>query len=494
MTSSPVPTAEDLDRVDRELARRDFWEFFRYLDPEAIPSRWQEHAAGELRKFFHAWRAGKCPRLLLSAPPQHGKTRLVVTFLAWVLGCVPDAAVVYASFSKTLGERANQWLQRTLASARYREVFPHVRLPEGDIRVPGAKRRNLSLVELEGSDGQFRNTTVRGRINGEGFWLGVIDDPLKGHEEAESPLVRNRTWDWLVDDFTSRLKDDGAILGIGTRWHLDDPLGRLAAADLRTEALAYPALSEGAGDPLGRPEGEPLFPELKSLEFLLGQKSISTPASWSALYQQRPVPREGAVVKAEYLARRYRERGANPRRLSLSLDTAIKAEQRHDPTAALLFAEFEDHAELWDCRVGRFEFPELVRWTRDLAAGIPGLAALLVEDKGSGQQLLQQLRHEGGLPLVPVVPEGDKLTRMDTETPWLAAGNLRLPDDAPWVADFVAEVTTFPAAPHDDRVDALSQWLRWRREGETRLTDLSDACLAAAWGGGPTKESNRLRW
>lgn len=191
-------------------------------------------------------------------------------------------------------------------------------------------------------------------------------------------------------------------------------------------------------------------------------------SDWLALYQQRPAARGGTIVKSAWLANRYVRRGDAPLRVGQSWDTASKAKEWNAPSVCLTFAEFRDRAELWDVYLARVEYPELRRAAEGQARKWApyGLSVVLIEDKSSGQQLLQQLRKETSLPVIGVEPETDKETRLRTETDWLEAGNLWLPDatvGAEWLDAFLAELTTFPASTWKDQVDALSQWLRWRR-------------------------------
>jgi hypothetical protein len=122
--------------------------------------------------------------------------------------------------------------------------------------------------------GSFRNTTVSGQINGLELHFGVIDDPLKGRAEAHSLNARNRVWDWFADDFLSRFSKDAALLVVMTRWSVDDLLGGYMERFPDVRMLRYPAVAER--DERCRRKGDPLFPELKPLDFLLERKKLLT--------------------------------------------------------------------------------------------------------------------------------------------------------------------------------------------------------------------------
>jgi hypothetical protein len=129
----------------------------------------------------------------------------------------------------------------------------------------------------------------------------VIDDPIKGRAEAQSENTREKTWNWFTDDVLSRFSENAGLILIMTRWHVDDPAGRLIDhfGKRRVTIVRYPALAEE--NEKHRKIGEPLFPELKSLEFLLERKKLFTEASWSALYQQNPFIVGGGIFPIEKL-------------------------------------------------------------------------------------------------------------------------------------------------------------------------------------------------
>ena len=123
-------------------------------------------------------------------------------------------------------------------------------------------KRNSSLLEFIGCTGSFRNTTVNGQITGFGLDLGVIDDPIKGRAEASSLANRDKTWNWLTDDFFSRFSDQAGMVLIATRWHVDDPIGRWLIRFPETRSLKFKAIA--TGDEGWRKKGDVLFKEHKS--------------------------------------------------------------------------------------------------------------------------------------------------------------------------------------------------------------------------------------
>lgn len=283
----------DLDLLERQMqfeAHDSFHAFRRYINPKMKKGWWQRHAADQLLQWLADYHAGKRPTLVIQAPPQHGKSKLVVDFIAWMIGRHPELGYLYASVSKRLSTRANLAIQRIMDSDKFHGVFPHVRLTPRQIQA-GTERRTRSqdLLEFLGDGGgSFRNVTVNGAIVGEGLDIGIIDDPIKGRETANSETIRNKTWDWFTDDFLTRFADNGALIIILTRWHDDDPVGRLIKGDKegRVKVLRYPALATADAklmpdDPRVPGSGNALFSEHKSKSFLEERRDKMAPANWS---------------------------------------------------------------------------------------------------------------------------------------------------------------------------------------------------------------------
>ena len=198
------------------MARDDFGLFRQLIHPDMHWNWWTDEVARELNRFYLDLKEGRRPKVALMAPPQHGKTSATVDSIAWIAGKNPDLKTIYASYSDELGTAANRSLLRILTSDAFRKIFPELTV--------GASgwAANNNLIEFAGRRGSFRNTTVEGAVNGFGLDLGVVDDPVKGHAEANSKLQRDKTWDWFSHDFFNRFAKDAGLLTMMTRWHVDD--------------------------------------------------------------------------------------------------------------------------------------------------------------------------------------------------------------------------------------------------------------------------------
>ena len=457
-------TNEDLDLIEmywRVKARTCFWSFRRYMRPTMKIGWWQREVARELQTFYNELIAGDRPITLIQAPPQHGKSWQAVDFVAWLAGRDPDLRTIYSSFSERLGVRANLMLQRMYDSSKYQAIFPETRISARNaVTVSGQTLRNREILEYVGREGYFRNTTVRGSITGEGLDLSLIDDPIKGREEANSVTVRNKTWDWMTDDMMTRMSDEAGILGIMTRWHIDDPFGRLIKEmGSKVKVLRYPAIAER--DEAHRRKGEALFPEHKSLEFLLERKTAmkANPASWESLYQQNPIIVGGDMFKAEWW--QYLDVAPPIEWRAIYADTAQKTGQQNDYSVFQCWGKSRNgQAVLLDMLRGKFEAPELLErarafWAKHNAIQGQGtLRAFKIEDKSSGTGLIQQLKRQG-IPVIGIPREKDKITRAYDVAPYVASEQVILLRSAPNLSDFLAEAEAFPNGAHDDTLDPM---------------------------------------
>lgn len=465
MGSRPVFSAADLQLLDElaiREARESFWAFRRYMNPKMKIGWWQQEVAWHLQVFFEDLMAGKRPRLCIEAPPQHGKSDMIVEFLAWLAGKAPDKKQIYGSYSDRLGVRANLKLQRMLDTPKYRRVFPKTRLvlpaTQGGKRGDQNYVRSRELLEFPDFTGYFRNTTVRGSVTGESLDLGAIDDPIKGRQEASSPAVRDSSWEWFTDDFFTRFSEDAGLLIILTRWHVDDPVGRLQEVDKGLKLLKYPAIA--IEDELHRKKGEPLFPEHKSLEFLLERKAVLLPDSWESLYQQSPYIRSGGMFPRDKW--NFMEWMPAKGEIISSVrywDKAGTKEGSGAQTAGILMHSLKNGTYLIeDSHTARFSALERERRIKTIATLDGHTVRVYVEQEpGSGgkESAESTVRNLAGFNVEADRPTGNKELRAEPFAAQVQAGNVYLLT-AGWNKDFVNELEMFPNGPRKDQVDACS--------------------------------------
>jgi predicted phage terminase large subunit-like protein len=295
---------------------------------------------------------------------------------------------------------------------------------------------------------------------------GIIDDPLKGREAANSETVRNAVWDWLTDDFLTRFSDEAAMLVIMTRWHIDDPLSRLSEQlGDELKVVNYEAIADK--DEKHRKAGEPLFAELKSLTFLAGIKAIMATTSWLSLFQGNPSQQDGEIIHG-YWFKYYSQLPLIEYRC-IYADTAQKTKERNDYSVLECWGKgLDGRIYLIDLLRGKWEAPELEQrtiafWNKHKALNrqeTGQLRSLKIEDKASGTGLIQKIKSMVD-PLIPVIAvqrTKDKYTRVSDIVGYIEAGYVYLPENAPWLSDFVSECESFTSDDghlHDDQIDPM---------------------------------------
>lgn len=400
----------------------------------------------------------------MSCPPRHGKSELISKYLpAWFLGTFPDKRVILASyeadFAATWGRRSRSLLEQ------YGSWF--------GVKV-SASSSAADRWDIHGREGGMMTAGVGGPITGKGANLLLVDDAVRNAEDAASKTYRDKTWEWWRSTAYTRLEPGGTAIVIMTRWHEDDLAGRILA-DARQDGgedwtiVNLPALAE-ADDPLGREVGEALWPErfdeaaLQTIQRTLGSYL------WSALYQQRPVPAEGALFKAAWLrywtydeagmvVRKYLDRGVrcNPAnfRYFITVDLATSVKTTADFTVIAVWGDDrKGNLILMDLVRERMEGPDIVPRIRQLVerwdVGYVG-----IESTGFQLSTVQAARR-AGLVVREIKRKTDKITRAIPATVRMEAEQVWLPEKAPWLADVTSELLHFPAGQNDDVVDALS--------------------------------------
>ena len=442
------------------LARKSFYAFRHLIRPNLVEAWWQHDVARNLQRFYRDMVNGKRPALVIQAPPQHGKTEQVTDFIAWCAGQNPNLKTIFGSYSDDLGVRVNLALQRIYDSYRYKLAFGMTKLNDTAASTVSARwMRNSTLLEYVGYDGSFRNTTVQGPINGLGLDLGVIDDPMKGRAEAQSKVMRDKTWSWLTDDFFGRFSDNAGLLMIMTRWHLDDPLGRWIEHFPKTKVLSYPAIAEK--DERYRKKGEALFPELKPLSFLEARQKVLTQSGWQSIYQQSPIAAGGDMFPVD----RFKIIGSVDRsqvRNSVRYVDKAASDGTGDYSVAALVHDMRDGTTIVEDVIrGRWLAAE--RDTRIMQAAqrdkaiCQRYAIWFEQEPGSGgkESAEASVRKFKGFSAFADKVTGAKEVRAEPYAGAVQNGDVSLVAGA-WNREFLEEHEQFPFGTHDDQVDAAS--------------------------------------
>ena len=389
--------------------------------------------------------AGDTTKLMVFCPPRHGKSTLTtIHYPAYRLERDPSLRIVIGCYNQTLAEKFSRRI-RAICRQRGVELDP--------------ERQAVDDWQTTAGGG-LRAVGIGGGVTGQGFDLLIIDDPVKSREEANSEAYRERCWNWYREDMYTRQEPGAAIVLIQTRWHQDDLSGRILESEQSPDwtVINLPAEAE-VDDPLGRAVGAALCPDRYDLAALADLRATLGTEAYTALFQQRPQPAGGGMFKREWWQRYTSFDRAQARQVLQVWDTAFKAGATNDYSVCTTWALMPHGVYVLDCWRGRIEFPDLKRVARDQYTKWRP-SAVLVEDKASGQSLIQELRRESGLPVIPVRVDTDKVSRAAAVTPYVEARRVFLPEDAPWVGGFVDEHADFPAGVHDDIVDTTSMALK----------------------------------
>ena len=413
---------------------------------------------------------GKCKRLMIFMPPRHGKSMLASEYFpAWYMARNPEHQVIAATYAQGLADDFGRKVRNLISSSTFGEVFPATQLMDDSQSVNRFHLRDRGAYFAVGAGGP---------ITGRGAHLLLIDDPIKGREDAESDTMRRRLKDWYTSVARTRLMPGGAIVLIQTRWHEDDLAGWLLKEHAHEgwEVLNLPALAE-PGDPIGREEGEALWPACYPVDELQTIRRSVGGRDWSALYQQRPSAVEGSVFKRQHW-QYFTPTEHNPKALLESLgiirviqawDTAFKTGTLNDYSVCVTIGVAKTRYYVLDVWREKVEFPEL---KRALIAQSEKWAShsVLVEDTAAGQSLLQEMRRNTRLPLLAVQADRDKMARAHAITATHEAGLVHLPEGAHWLGDFVDEMASFPNAAHDDQVDGFVHAMAYAIKGKFGLS------------------------
>ena len=408
-----------------------------------------------------------------------------VLWPAWEWTRWPERRWLYSSYAANLSSRDSLVCRRLIESSWYRARWGHIFVLTGDQNVKARFENNRSGYRL--------SVSVGGSVTGEGGDRLVCDDPHKV-DEVLSDSIRTGTLDWWDTTMSTRVNDPKttAMVVVAQRCHQQDLSGHLLEQG-GWEHLCLPAEYEGPSrttsigftDPRKEP-GELLWPERFGRREIEEMKISLGSYGTAGQLQQRPSPAAGGIFRRDWW-RYYQPQGMNLPpvivRLPDGTQTSIVAIEAP--------ASVDEQIQSWDCSFkdlktsdyvvgqawgrigsifllghqirGRMDFPATMKAIREMSEKWPQTFGKLIEDKANGSGLIQMLQHQ--IPgIIPVNPQGGKLTRARAISPLVEAGNVYLPhpDFAPWVPDFIEECAAFPNGAHDDQVDAMTQaLLRW---------------------------------
>jgi predicted phage terminase large subunit-like protein len=398
-------------------------------------------------------------------PPRYLKSLVAsVAFPAWCLGRQPSAQILCVSYAQDLADKLARDCRRIIASGWYQRTFP-TRL--------SAQRQAVPEFETT-QHGCRLATSVGGVLTGRGADIIIIDDPLKP-EEALSEAQRRAANEWYDHTLYSRLNDrqKGAIVLIMHRLHEDDLVGHVLAQE-DWEVVRFPAIAEEdetwAVETMWGPRrftrrpGEALHPAREPPPMLEQIRRTIGEYNFAGQYQQMPAPLGGGLVKASWFRHYTADELPEFEQIVQSWDTASKASELSDFSVCTSWGIKGKDLYLIDVLRRRMEYPELKRAVREQYERFRP-SVVLIEDKASGTQLIQELIADGVHAVTRYQPQSDKIMRMHAQTAMIENGFVHLPDTAPWLAAYLHELTNFPKGKHDDQVDSTAQMLDWFKRG-----------------------------
>jgi predicted phage terminase large subunit-like protein len=407
---------------------------------------------------------GKIKRLMGLMPPGCGKSVYTSVVLpTHFMGRFPKAGVIMTSYGDDLPRKFGRRARSIIKQPIYKRIF-NCSLSEESSAVDEWALSNGS---------EWMAAGILTGITGNRADLVIWDDPMKGREQADSDIVRNKTWDAYMDDLLTRKKPNAKEVAITTRWHEDDPAGRILPEKYNGETgwiqgrdgndwyvLCLAAEAEKVDDPLGRAIGERIWPEWFPEDHFKPFKR--NPRTWSSLFQQRPAPESGDYFQAAWL-KPYQPNECPDRdelRIYGASDYAV-SKGKGDYTVHIVVGVDVQHRlwvlDLWRKQAASDEWVEAlcdlvkkwrpIGWAEEKGQITAGVGPLLT--KRLMERQLYVVRAD-------FPSRKDKEIRAQSIRGRMAMRGLHVPIDAPWYPDFKNELMVFSNGKNDDQVDALS--------------------------------------
>ena len=450
-----APMLERLNKLDeREEKQKDFMSFVKYVWPDFIEGAHHKIYAEKLQ----AVADGKIKRLIINMPPRHTKSEFAsYLFPTWLMGRDPTKKIIQATHTAELAVGFGRKVKNLIENEDFQDIFPDVKLAV-DAKASGRWSTNAG--------GEYYAVGVGGALAGRGADLAIIDDPVS-EQDALSSTALDTIYEWYTSGPRQRLQPGGSIIIVMTRWSIRDLTAKVLSKQSEKGAdkwdiVEFPAIM---------PSGKSLWPEYWKLEELEGVKASIPVGKWNAQYMQNPTAEEGAIIKREWWQKWEKEDPPECNYIIQSYDTAFSKSDRADYSAVTTWGIFtepktnEEHIMLLDAVKGRWEFPQLKEEANELYK-LYDPDMVLIEQKGSGMPLTQELRRMG-IPVTPFTPSrgADKFTRMHSCAPVFESGMVWCPETN-FADEVMEECASFPNGEHDDLADSMTQAiLRFRQGG-----------------------------
>lgn len=353
----------------------------------------------------------------------------------------------YFTIDKGYTESSNLWFDSLLMDS-------HNNIDMVDEIIPEKNTVNVYDIQVADNHNFFANNVLVHNCM-------IIDDPIKNAKEALSKTIRDNIWNEWESTLSTRLHDGASVIVIMTRWHEDDLIGRLLEkSPYNWIRLRLPAIAEDDDDLLNRNIGEALCPELGYDEDWAALKKVEVGSrTWASLYQQRPAPEQGSIIKREWL-KYISVPPARADNLIMSWDFTFKDSQASDYVVGQVWQKTGANYYMIDQVRGQMDFTSSKRALINLKKKYPRCRTILVEDKANGTAIINALQKDiSGI--IPITPKESKEARAYAVTPYFEAGNVYILENIQDLNDTVEEFVAFPNGKNDDRVDCATQALNY---------------------------------
>jgi predicted phage terminase large subunit-like protein len=406
------------------------------------------------------YRNGKSSFHVIMVPYRHGKSEIISRKLpAHYLGLFPDGKVILAGHTADLTIGFSRESRNLVSAKEYKELFPKIKVEKSD--------SSASHWKIADHQGECFAVGLGGAMAGQGYTLGILDDYCRSRADAESAKMRDGMWQSFTNDFMTRRAPVSITIILATPWHTDDIIARIRIkvkeepSFPRFDFHAWPAFSDNYKEGI-------LFPERFNKAWYDEQRATLGEYGSSSLLQLSPTKRGGYILKTD-----------NIKKVPLSSFPEIsytrvwdlahteKERTKSDPdyTSGTLLSFRKKPGsprewELWIKDVNRFRLDAPHRDAKiNITTILDGpYVKIAIEDSLDAKDALKTIQAllMGQRIVTPIRLKGDKVTRASPLEPIFEAGNVYVPDGAPWISDWAEELTSFPMGTHDDMVDNLS--------------------------------------
>lgn len=472
--------------IVKAAARKRLINFSRYMQPDLCVEPFHAVYYEILNRFAR----GEIRKVIVSIPPQHGKSQASSRFLpAFMLGLNPDMKVCIGSYAATIARDFNRDVQRIIDTREYNELFPQTCLNGSNVvTMANTYLRNSDVIEIVGHKGSLRVVGRGGSLTSKSVDVSILDDVYKDYAEGNSPIVRESAWKWYTTVVRTRLHNDSQELIVFTRWNEDDLIGRIGKSgeqvieaktweDLENVPHAawvkinFPAIKGGEPTELDpRHDGEALWEDKHSSEKLQAQRVLD-PVQFNCLYQGNPASAEGKLYQP---FKTYTDKSAYGTyvRTGCYVDVADEGSDYH---VAICYDIYKSPNETWDESKRRFvpllfalivdiemtdESTDVTTITTPAMINRNGVQKAFIEANNGGSLFEKAIRPKIKALSVPFHQTGNKESRIITAS---AGVNSQIVFPFGWetrYAKFYEHITNylrdFKANAHDDPEDAIT--------------------------------------